>query len=83
MDQQSLFWVSLIIQEDEKTKPWLCSKSTGYLTIEEAHKEIQFMKEHDRVLSAWINTYDENGNKTTVFHDCYIDVLGQIQKHGC
>ena len=79
MEQKSLFWVSLIIQEDEKTKPWLCSKSTGFLTIEDAHKEIKFMREYDRVLSAWIDIY-ENEEKKTVFHECYIDTFGHICK---
>lgn len=77
MEPTSLFWVSLIIQEDEKTKPWLCSKSTGFLTIEEAHKEIQFMKENYRVLSAWIDIHN-NEEKKTVFHECYIDTFGNI-----
>lgn len=79
MEQKSLYWVSLIIQEDEETKPWLCSKSTGFLTIEEAYKEIKFMREHDRVLSAWIDIYD-NEKKKTVFHECYVDVFGYISK---
>ena len=79
MEQKSLFWVSLIIQEDEETKPWLCSKSTGFLKIEEAHKEIQFMRGHDRVISAWIDVY-ENEEKKTVFHECYIDTFGRICK---
>ena len=39
MEQKSLYWVSLIIQEDEETKPWLCSKYTGFLTMEEARAE--------------------------------------------
>lgn len=73
-----LYWVSMIIQEDASAMPWLCSKSTGFLTIEEAHKEINFMREHNRVLSAWIDTFDENNVKETVFHECYIDVFGYV-----
>ena len=80
MKQKSLYWVSLIIQENEETKPWLCSKSSGFLTKEEAHNEIQFMREHDRVLSAWIDIFNEDNVKETVFHECYIDVFGNISK---
>lgn len=79
MQQNSLFWVSLIIQEEENSKPWLCSRYTGFLKIEEAHKEIQFMREHDRVLSAWIDIY-ENEEKKTVFHKCYIDTFGNMSR---
>ena len=79
MEQKSLYWVSLIIQEDEETKPWLCSEYTGFLTIEEAYKEIKFMREHNRVLSAWIDIYD-NEEKKTIFHECYVDVFGHISK---
>jgi hypothetical protein len=78
--EKSLFWVSLIIQEDVDTKPWLCSKSTGFLRIEDAKKEIQYMREHDRVISAWIDVFDENDVKKTVFHECYIDVFGNLDK---
>lgn len=80
MEQKSLFWVSLIIQEDEDAKPRLCSKSTGFLKMEEAYREIQFMKEHYIVLSAWIDVFDENNVKQTVFHECYIDAFGDICK---
>lgn len=58
--------MSLIIQEDEETKPWLCSKSTGFLTMEEAYKEIKFMREHDRVLSAWIDIYDNEEKENCI-----------------
>jgi hypothetical protein len=75
--QKNLFWVSLIIQDDEESKPWLCTKSSGFLTIEEAYQEIKYMREHGRVLSAWINIHE--GDKTmTVFHECYIDVFGEV-----
>lgn len=77
--QKKLFWVSLIIQENDETKPWLCSKSSGFLTLEDAYKEIEFMREHDRVLSAWIDIY-ENDKTVTVFHKCYIDSLGNVLK---
>lgn len=72
----SLFWVSMIIQ-DKETKPWLCTKSDGFLTLEEAHKEIEFMRTHDRVLAAWIDIHEGN-KKTTVFHECYINVFGEM-----
>ena len=79
MGQKSLFLVSLIIQDEENSQPWLCSNITEFLNIEEAHKEIQSMRERHRVLSAWINMY-ENEEKKIVFHECYINVLGYIRK---
>ena len=47
--------------------------------MEEAYKEIKFMREHDRVLSAWIDIYD-NEEKKTIFHECYVDAFGYISK---
>jgi hypothetical protein len=38
------------------------------------------MRHNFDVLSAWIDFIDENDNKTTVFHDCYVNALGDIRK---
>ena len=62
------------------SKDYNKQKSFLFLKIEEAHKEIQFMREHDRVISAWIDVFDENNVKQTVFHECYIDVFGNMCK---
>ena len=31
-----------------------------------------------RVLSAWIDTFDDD-NKSTVFHECYVDAIGNVE----
>ena len=38
------------------------------------------MRESHNVLSAWIDVFDKNDQKTTVFHECYVDVLGNVKK---
>ena len=42
-------------------------------------KLIDTYRKNRRVLSAWINIFDSDMNKTTVFHECYIDALGNVK----
>ena len=37
-----LYWVSLLIQDKENTKPWLCAMSDGCISLEGAIKLIEF-----------------------------------------
>ena len=67
-----LYWVSAIIHNADEKCPWLCAKSDGSLTLDEAKREIEFLKQHNHVLSAWVDTFDENNTKATVFHECYM-----------
>ena len=71
-----LYWVSGIIQNEGDKKPWLCAYSQGELNLERAKRQIETMRHNHNVLSAWIDTFDENDVKTTVFHECYIDAFG-------
>lgn len=73
-----LYWVSLLIQETENSKPWVSAMSTGCVNLEEAMKTIERGRKNFRVLSAWVDTFDENNRKTVVFHECYINALGQV-----
>jgi hypothetical protein len=65
------YWVSLIIQDKENSKPWLCAMSECCLSLDEAKKLIDQQRKNYRVLSAWVDTYYEEV-KETVFHECYI-----------
>ena len=67
-----LYWVSLLIQDKENTKPWLCAMS-------EAIKIIEKGKQNYRILSAWVDTFDTNNQKVTVFHECYVNAIGNVE----
>lgn len=67
-----LYWVSLLIQDTENSKPWLCAMSSGCTSFEDAMKTIKSGRSNYRVLCAWIDTFDKYGNKSTVFHECYV-----------
>lgn len=75
-----LYWVSLLIQDSETSKPWLCAMTDGCVSIEGAMALIEKGRKNYRVLSAWVDTFDKENHKTTVFHECYIDVLGNIMR---
>ena len=76
-----LFWVSYICQETENSSPWRVSLENGCVSIEKALSSIQKARNSNRVLSAWIDMYDENGEKTgTVFHECYLNSMGKISQ---
>lgn len=75
-----LYWVSAIIQNEGNKKPWLCAMSEGELSLEKAMDVVAFTKENHTVLSIWVDTFDENNVKQTVFHECYINAFGDISK---
>lgn len=74
------YWVSCIIQEKTDKRAWLCSMSDCALSMDEAMETINKARKNFTVLSAWIDTYDENNVKNTVYHECYINALGDVQK---
>lgn len=77
-----LYWVSLLIQDTENSKPWLSAMSSGCTSLEEAMKTIKRGRSNCRVLCAWIDTFDENNDKSTVFHECYVNTIGNVEKVG-
>lgn len=73
-----LYWVSAIIQNKDDRKPRLRAMSEGELSVDKAMRVIDRLKENHTVLSAWIDAFDENGIKETVYHDCYINAFGDL-----
>ena len=73
------YWVSLLIQNTENSKPWLCGMTDPCLSLNKAQSVIEQGRRNYRVLSAWIDTFDDDNTKRTVFHECYIDVVGNIK----
>ena len=47
--------------------------------MEEAMRVIKFAREHFTVLSAWIDIFDDVGEKRTIFHECYVNALGMVK----
>lgn len=66
------YWTSTIIFDEGDTKPWLCSNTTSFDTLEQAKNQLEFTRKHHNVLSGWIETFDENNVPHTVFHKCYM-----------
>lgn len=75
-----LYWVSAIIQNQDDSKPWLCEMTDSEVRLENAMETIAKIKNDHNVLSAWIDVFDENNVKQTIFHECYIDIFGDIRK---
>lgn len=74
------YWVSMIVQDREDRRPWLLSFYDSVGSIEAGMEAIFNARKNYTVLSAWIDTFDENNVKHTVFHECYIDVFGYVQR---
>lgn len=67
------YWTSVIIFNEGDSKPWLCAMSSPQFSLERAMKEVERLRENYNVLSAWVDTFDENiNNKEIVFHECYM-----------
>lgn len=75
-----LYWVSLLIQDSENSQPWLCAMTDSCISMKEAMDTVNKGHENYRVLSAWIDTFDEVNKKTTVFHECYVDAIGKVHE---
>ena len=43
---------------------------------------IDTYRKNHRVLSAWIDIFDSDMNKSTVFHESYVDALGNVKEVG-
>lgn len=67
-----MYWVSAIIFDKGDTKPWLCAIATPQSTLEQAMYQLEFTRKNYNVLSGWIDTFDKNNVKQTVFHECYM-----------
>lgn len=78
-DNVKLYWVSLLIQDTENSKLWVSAMSSGCTNLEEAMETIDRGRNNYRVLSAWIDIFDESGNKSTVFHECYVNAIGNVE----
>lgn len=73
-----LYWVSLLIQDTENSNPWLCAMTDSETSLESAMETIKRGRENYRVIAAWIDTFDENNEKETVYHQCYISAIGNV-----
>lgn len=71
------FYVSAIVQNKDDSLIWRCDVKEPCLDIERALKQIEFMRKAYRVLSAWIERFDDSGRKL-VFHACYVNVLDDL-----
>jgi hypothetical protein len=76
----TLYWVSAIVQNDTDDKAWLLSMSDSVISLEKAMDTINWIRTHHKTLSVWIDVFDENNNKQTIFHECYVNVFGYVDK---
>lgn len=74
------YWVSLLIQDDEKSKPYLISMTDSAPYLKDAIEIIERTRKNYRVLSAWVDVFDENNSKITMFHECYVNVVGKAER---
>lgn len=71
------YWVSLLVQDTETSKPWLAAMTSPEVSLENAIAVLNRGKENYRTLSAWIDVFDENNNFVkTAFHNCYLNPHG-------
>lgn len=76
-----LYWVSAIVQNKDNKRVWQLAMNEGELTIDKAMETITLLKENHIVLSAWVDVFDENNVKQTVFHECYINAFGNVMNY--
>ena len=72
--------MSLLIQDDEKSKLYLISMTDSVPHLKDAMKIIERGRNNYRVLSAWVDVFDENNAKITMFHECYVNVVEKVER---
>jgi len=72
------YWISAIIQGKNDERAWMFKCPDSDKSLEEALEHIEIYKRDFTVLSAWIDVFNENNTKETVFHECYIDIYGNV-----
>ena len=72
------YWTSAIIWNESYGRPWLLALASCQFNLEKAMEEVTHIKTTFHTLSAWIDMVDENNNKQTVFHECYVNAFGDI-----
>lgn len=66
------YYVSVLIQVENK-EVWLSAMSESVFSIGEAMKIIGKFRNNYNVLSAWIDSFDENSTKKIEYHECYVN----------
>lgn len=65
------YYVSALIQDKNK-EIWLSAIYDCVFSIEEAMKLIEKSRNNYNVISAWIDSFDDNDTKKIEYHQCYI-----------
>ena len=73
-----LYWVSAIVEHDGDKKPCLLSINQAELGLDKAMEVVERIKKDYTVLSIWIDVFDKQDVKSTVYHECYLNAFGDI-----
>lgn len=65
------YYVSALIQGENK-EVWLSAMSESVFSMTEAMKLIEKSRNNYNVISAWIDSFDDNDTKKIEYHKCYI-----------
>lgn len=74
------YWISLLVQNDENSRPYFISMTNSVPHLKDAMEIIERGRNNYRVLSAWVDVFDENNAKITMFHECYVDVIENVER---
>lgn len=77
MDQ---YWVSAIVQNEGDKQAWLLSIYDSEPSLSMAIETINRAKVNHRILCAWVDVFDEHNKRTVVFHECYVNTVGHVNR---
>lgn len=73
------YWVTAILLDEVNQRPMSLAIGDYVSSIKEAKDIIQCARKSYTVYSAWVDTYDKNKGRVTVFHECYVNALGVVE----
>lgn len=77
---KKIYWVSVIMLDKTNNRPISLALGDCVTDIETAKEIIKRARNNYTIYSAWINTINENEEKQTVFHECYVNAIGVIER---
>lgn len=75
-----MYWVNAIVLNLGTRKPCHIANSTACEDLNQAKSMISRLSNQFELISAWIDKIEDDV-KITVFHECYVDALGNIRKN--
>lgn len=72
------YWPHLLVQDENNGNVWLYASDEYKYDVESAKIFIEEGKKKYKVLTAWIDTFNADAERVTVYHECLVNIAGTM-----